>query len=737
VAALGRHPILLALGAVALLTGLGLLAAGWYLFGEAERTGRLVSAALSRAAGVAVSVERARIEGPSRLVLYNLHLPPGPRWTGDVRARELRLEGGLLPILFPRGRALEIVLVSTSVTLAESAAPLEPPSAESLESLRRLVMRVIEWPAVLSLRIDGGELREGDQVVTFDLTGERTPTGAIGVALRVSPPGGPPALSLRLAGAATNGQVSLRIDARGEPARLGAFWPAGLPALAQVALQAEGRLKAGGQVELAGRARAERATGGPPLAIEFASEYRAAAARLELSRLDLDWGEGLRLRGSGDVELEAGGTRVALDLAGPVAGSPVTLALRYAAATGAFTARLDAEGIDARHLFATAGLAPPPADVTARRLRANLSGSVLSGQERVAVDASFEDLGARELGADTRVDGQLRGDATLRPGASGLELGRLGPTTLTLTRGGGIVLALTAGSRGEAPWPLAVEAAVADLGRLPTPSSLPVALTGHGQVRGELDRGRFAGVLTAELPRVELRFTSPIVVTGVRATIPLAWGAPAPATAGTLAADRLAAYGLALDRLQSSARFADGRLVLPDLQYVHYGGRGSGSIEAAVGASPVPLRTRIEGEHIDLAAVTQAFGLTVAHLTGRVHYFFVLEHSTAHGLIAVGQANSEEGGGEVGIEALEKLLNSAKVQGESTGMLRKTLEALRVFRYASLDASVRVAPGGGHVSLSLEGRKRLGIFPPPVKAINFSNVPLALLVRTFSRRETQ
>jgi len=294
-----------------------------------------------------------------------------------------------------------------------------------------------------------------------------------------------------------------------------------------------------------------------------------------------------------------------------------------------------------------------------------------------------------------------------------------------------------ASSRGEAPWPLAVEAAVADLGRLPTPSSLPATLTGHAQVRGELDRGRFAGVLTAELPRVELRFTSPIVVTGVRATIPLAWGAPAPATAGTIAADRLAAYGIALDRLRSSARFADGRLVLPDVQYVHYGGRGGGSIEAAVGASPIPLRTRIEGEHIDLAAVTQAFGLTVAHLTGRVHYFFVLQHSVAHGLIAVGQANSEEGGGEVGIEALAKLLNSAKVQGESTGLLRKTLETLRVFRYASLDAEVRVAPGGGHVSLSLEGQKRLGIFPPPVKAINFSNVPLALLVRTFARKEKE
>src|SRR5205807_10638606 len=46
-------------------------------------------------------------------------------------------------------------------------------------------------------------------------------------------------------------------------------------------------------------------------------------------------------------------------------------------------------------------------------------------------------------------------------------------------------------------------------------------------------------------------------------------------------------------------------------------------------------------------------------------------------------------------------------------------------------------PGRGHVSLSLEGRKRLGVFPPPVKAINFSNVPLALLVRTFARKEAE
>jgi len=37
------------------------------------------------------------------------------------------------------------------------------------------------------------------------------------------------------------------------------------------------------------------------------------------------------------------------------------------------------------------------------------------------------------------------------------------------------------------------------------------------------------------------------------------------------------------------------------------------------------------------------------------------------------------------------------------------------------------------VSLSLEGKKRFGIFPGPVQAINFQNVPLSLLVRTFGQ----
>jgi len=730
-----RHPILVALTAVVLLAGLGLAAAGWYLLGEERRTGRLVASVLSRAAGLPVSIERARIEGLSRLVLDGLHVPPGPHWGGEVRARELRLEGGLLPLLFPRGRALEIVAVSTSVTLAERAAPLEPPTADGLETIRRLIMRVIEWPAVLSLRIEGGELRSGDQVFTFSLAGEKTSSGAIGVTLSVSPPSGPPALTLRLAGGAAGGQVALRIDARGEPARLGALWPAALPALTSLGVQADGHLIAGGEVQLAGVARVERGAGEPPFAIEFSSDYRAAAARLELSRLAVNWGERLHLRGSSTVELRSDAPQVVLDVAGTAAGGRVTLALGYTARTGGFTAGIEAEGIDAQKLFEMASLPAPPGGVTARRLRGSLSGTVKSGQARLAVEASFEKLGARVLGPDVGLDGTLRGAATLRHGEPGLGLALVGPTTLTLARGGGSVLVATARSRGDGPWPLAVEASFPDLGRLPSWSALPATLTGHASLRGDLDRDRFTGVLTAELPVAEVRFQSPIVATNVRATIPIDWGAPAPAAAGTVAIERLAAYGFALDRLRSSARFTDGRLKLADIQYVHYGGRGSGSIDAAVTNSPLPVRTRIEGEHIDLAALTEQYGLTVAHLTGRVRYLLVLQHSTAHGLIVVGQVNSEEGGGEVGIEAIEKLLNSSAVQAESTGVLRQTLQNLRIFRYASLDAEVRVTRGGGHVSLSLEGKKRLGIFPPPVKAINFSNVPLSLLLRTFARKE--
>ena len=88
------------------------------------------------------------------------------------------------------------------------------------------------------------------------------------------------------------------------------------------------------------------------------------------------------------------------------------------------------------------------------------------------------------------------------------------------------------------------------------------------------------------------------------------------------------------------------------------------------------------------------------------------------------------------IEPIQRLLDSATVQAEATGVLQQTLQNLRVFNYESLDGTLTWTQGAGHIDLSLKGKKRLGIFPGPVEAINFRNVPLTVLARTLSRGTT-
>jgi hypothetical protein len=249
------------------------------------------------------------------------------------------------------------------------------------------------------------------------------------------------------------------------------------------------------------------------------------------------------------------------------------------------------------------------------------------------------------------------------------------------------------------------------------------------------------------LPRAEIDLGSPIVVTNATAEVPVSWRSSAStartpeaenrlpsAAAGTIFIEQVAAYGFTLERLLSSVQFREGRLLLPDIKYVHYGGRGTGWLEAAIDGRAVPVRARLEGEYIDLARLTREYGLTVAEISGNVHYLLVLQYSPAQGIVVVGQIASDDDGGQVSIQAIEKLLASAQLEAESTGVLRQTLENLRVFRYASLSGDVRVTRTGGYVNLSLEGKKRLGVFPPPVKAINLRNVPIGMLVKLFARR---
>jgi hypothetical protein len=227
-----------------------------------------------------------------------------------------------------------------------------------------------------------------------------------------------------------------------------------------------------------------------------------------------------------------------------------------------------------------------------------------------------------------------------------------------------------------------------------------------------------------------------VMATNVWAALPVRWGAGPGEKTGTVSAERVTAYGIMLERLTGSGRIVDGRLLLPDLRYIHYDGHGSGWLDALATSAGVDFSTRLEGEDVDLAAAARASGVTGGRVSGRVRYVTAAHYAPAQGMSALVRVASQEGGGEVSIDAIERLLESPAVQVESTGLLRRTLQNLKTFEYASLEGDVRIGGGVGYVDLSLKGKKRLGIFPGPVDAINFRNVPLAVLARTLDRGST-
>ena len=261
-------------------------------------------------------------------------------------------------------------------------------------------------------------------------------------------------------------------------------------------------------------------------------------------------------------------------------------------------------------------------------------------------------------------------------------------------------------------------------------------LAGSGRVTGQIDGAAgtptFRGRLDADLAAAELTLPTPVVLTAVRADgVPVYWNAGGVEQPGAVSVARLVAHGLTVEDLASSATLIDGLVRLPDLRYRHHEGHGSGWAEIALGGA-TPLRARVEGEDVDLAAVVRDTGSTVAQVTGRVRYTGSLQRLRGRGVDAVVELRSQERG-EIGIEALERLLASPAVEVESTGLLRQTLENLRVFEYESLDGVLRATDGQGTVDLSITGRRRLGLFPGPVQAINFRNVPLDVLSRTLDR----
>src|SRR2546427_818215 len=399
--------------------------------------------------------------------------------------------------------------------------------------------------------------------------------------------------------------------------------------------------------------------------------------------------------------------------------------------TGSGEVRLARGGSMTARARLTAGDTTTAPEIDARTLVSRFTGTT-RGPRPVA---SFDFTGqAVTTPALAHLPFDVAGTATIELASDRAAAIGIGASTLTLSRAGRTIGQVTAASRRGGLWPIEIRGTVDDASGLAPLLPLPVRLTGRATVAGELGSTSplaFRGTVETQLSEADVTAGGHVTLTGIRATVPVSFGAEA-AAAGTMTAERVRAYGFTATGVTSSARLSGGRLLLPDIRYGHYGGQGGGWMEASVDGRPTPMRARLEGSRVDLAALVRDVGTSAGQITGHAHYVLTAQYTTDKGLAAVVQLASE-GGGEVSIEPIQQLLDSAAVQAETTGVLHQTLQNLRVFNYESLEGSLTWNQGAGHIDLSLKGKKRLGIFPGPVDAINFRNVPLTVLARTLTR----
>jgi hypothetical protein len=418
---------------------------------------------------------------------------------------------------------------------------------------------------------------------------------------------------------------------------------------------------------------------------------------------------------------------------GIVDGSPMSGRGTYQLGTGAFHGEFSVDSLDARRAARRLGLGPSPPAITARHVAGRFSGHA-AGARPVATVALRAEAVTAPAAPAFPVDAVFDARVIL----AGARPAAVEDATLTLARGGRTLARARGSSAGAGLWPLAIDVRLEDLGLLGPALPGGPLLTGWARIAGQArwgERFDFQGTLEAQLPRAELAAGGPLSLTEVRALVPVTWGGGESARPGSVTVARLVGRGVALTDLTSPARLSAGQLHLPDIRYAQYGGRGRGWLEAAFDERPTPFRARLEGEGVDLAIFVRESGWRVARISGRVRYVAAAHYEHPGGFVAVVRLDSEEDGGEVGIDAIERLLASATVQAEGTGVLRQTLENLKVFQYESLEGDLRVHGSAGHMDLSLRGRKRLGIFPAAVEAINFRNVPLTVLARTLGRSD--
>jgi hypothetical protein len=432
-----------------------------------------------------------------------------------------------------------------------------------------------------------------------------------------------------------------------------------------------------------------------PVAVDIALRHDARKGRLTLERYSV-------LR-EPDVRLEGHAT---WDTASGRFGGEAVLA------------RLELGTVRARHVGARfSGVAAGPSPEAIVQVRAD--------------ELIFAALPHAGLGATLDARLGLTIDA-----AEVVGLARVHQATLSVRRGDRPLARLTAASPSSGLWPLAIEVNADDLGELAFALPAVERLTGHGRFAGEILASQplaWRGVIELMVPRAEVVLGQPVVASDLRATIPVRQGgASSPASPGALGLGRATGMGITLTSLTGVADLLDGRLLVRDLRYAHAGGRGVGWLEAILGAGPPRLRARLDADGVDLTTLLREAGVQIGQITGRLRYTLTAHFPAGIGYVALVRGASQEGG-EVSIDAIQRLLESAAVQAESSVVLDQTLQNLRSFAYASLTAELRASTREARLDLSIVGRKRLGIFPAPVEAINLRNVPLGLLARTFAR----
>jgi hypothetical protein len=364
---------------------------------------------------------------------------------------------------------------------------------------------------------------------------------------------------------------------------------------------------------------------------------------------------------------------------------------------------------------------------------AHLRATARPGGAVIGIDAA----GVR--GALPRFEGRLArvdGSATVSREGAGASL--MQATLVARDAEGRDMLQASLDRPGTgAPGPVRLTVQAPALDRLaPLWPSVPRQVTGSGSVAIEAPDLGFAtwdGRLDLRVPSADV-LDGRVSLRDVSVDLPIRGGRPTGGAGGGVdgpfRVGEIVGYGVVLHDLAGRAGASGERVTLADLRYEVYSGEGRGTVEVELGAGGPTARAQLTGQDVRIENFMAAYGVRGGTMTGLLRYDLDLRYRDGR-LGADGRFLVPEGG-TVTIELLDRLFGYA--ESDPTGVLKRALGNLRAFDYRTAEATVRTVVDTVRVSLSLQGRERLGIFPPRVKEINVHDMPLGFLAGEFPRR---